>query len=44
MVDPQLHPRIAAADLEKEGGYIPVRIIEGMSKNQRKFLTLTYGA
>lgn len=35
---------IFGADLEKEGGYIPIRIIEGMSKNQRKFLTLTYGA
>lgn len=35
---------IFGSDLEKEGGYIPVRIIEGMSKNQRKFLTLTYGA
>lgn len=35
---------IFGEDLEKEGGYIPVRIIEGMSKNQRKFLTLTYGA
>lgn len=35
---------IFGEDLDKEGGYIPVRIIEGMSKNQRKFLTLTYGA
>ena len=35
---------IFGEDLDKENGYIPVRIIEGMSKNQRKFLTLTYGA
>lgn len=36
--------QIFGADLEQEGGYIPVRIIEGISKNDRKFLTLTYGA
>lgn len=35
---------IFGADLDKEGGYIPIKILEGMSKNDRKYLTLTYGA
>lgn len=33
---------IFGEDLEKEGGYIPVKIIEGVSKNNRTFFTCTY--
>ena len=33
---------IFGEDLDKEGGYIPVKIIEGVSKNNRTFFTCTY--
>lgn len=33
---------IFGEDLDKEGGYIPVKIIEGVSKNNRTFYTCTY--
>lgn len=33
---------VFGADLETDGGYIPVRVFSGISKNDRKFFTCTY--